>query len=338
MARTALSAGQVDTAATLFEQALAASPADVEATIGFGDTLVRQGRPQEASDIYARVLGAGGAAAHLGYARAMIGLNRPEVALEHLTRARALSPADPLILSTLGVAYDMTGQHALAAETYRIGLVFAPDDQALRSNLGLSLALSGQPEQGITMLQEIAEAPGADKRARQNLALAYALNGDMLAAERLSRLDLDERDVRNNMAIFTALRGHDSATTAAALAPVSATPAPLPPRVPAPKRSERAPIKLSAVALNAGDLAVGASPAGSWFLNLGRADSGEATARRWASLQQEAKSNLGGLKKLAGAGTGPEPLLVGPVADEAAGKSLCAKIRRLAPDCSPIKL
>ena len=75
----------------------------------------------------------------------------------------------------------------------------------LRNNLGLSLALSGQYAEAIELLRAIVDEPGAKARNRQNLALAYGLAGDLTAAERISRLDLDEEAVQNNLSYFAAL-------------------------------------------------------------------------------------------------------------------------------------
>ena len=58
----------------------------------------------------------------------------------------------------------------------------------------------------------------------------------MATAARLSRLDLDENDVRNNIALFAALRGLDGAAAAAAIPAVvvpSRQPV-VPPRQPVP--------------------------------------------------------------------------------------------------------
>jgi Flp pilus assembly protein TadD len=338
--RSTLSAGDADAAAGAFEQALILDGDNAEAAIGLGDALLRQNRPQEAGEAYGRAFTRGGARAHEGYARAMIALNRPEGAVEHLETARRLAPDDTGVLNALGVAYDLTGRHKDAVAAYRAGLEIAPNDRALRNNLGLSLALAGDPDAAVASLRDLAEGAGSDRRARQNLALAYGLKGDAAAAERLSRLDLSETEVRNNLAIYAALRGLPPADAAAALVPVAAAPT-LPParREPRPAvATPGRPVPLAALALDAGDLAVGASPTGSWFLNLGRAESPEGAARRWQELRRRNPAQLAGLTKLAGAGGGPEPLLVGPLPDEAAARAACGRLRKAAPDCAPVRL
>jgi hypothetical protein len=120
----------------------------------------------------------------------------------------------------------LAGQHDAAALAYREGLAMAPDDRGLKSNLGLSQALAGDTETAITTLRPLAEGADSDKRARQNLALAYGLKGDVLAADRLSRVELNEDEVRRNLAIFAALRGTDGAIAAMTLAPDLTAPSP----------------------------------------------------------------------------------------------------------------
>ena len=232
MGRTALDAGDVNSAAGLFEQAMLLDGDNAEAALGLGDALLRQNRLQEASEVYGRAFFQGGARAHYGYGRAMVALGRPETAIEHLKQAYDLAPTDPTVLNALGVAYDLAGQHDAAARAYREGLAMAPDDRGLKSNLGLSQALAGDTEAAIATLRPLAEGADSDKRARQNLALAYGLKGDVLAADRLSRVDLNEDEVRRNLAIFAALRGTDGAIAAMTLAPDLTAPLPPPKREP----------------------------------------------------------------------------------------------------------
>ena len=92
------------------------------------------------------------------------------------------------------------------------------------------------------------------------------------------------------------------------------------------------------MALAEGDLSVGGSPVGSWYLNLGTYPEPEATVRRWEALRRHHPKALSGLTKLAGAGGGPEPLLVGPALGEAEAAALCARVRKDAPACEPVKL
>jgi Flp pilus assembly protein TadD len=341
MGERAAAAGEHATAAGLFERALHANRSDPRAAVGFGDALFRLRKYQESAEAHRHVLRLDPAdhQAARGYAKAMFGLNRPDAAVAQLEAATRAGAADPETLNALGVAYDLQGRHAEAESVYRFALTAAPGDVRLLNNLGLSLALRGEHEAAVAMLRPLAEGGGSDKRTRQNLALAYGLKGDIDAAARLSRLDLAESEVRANLAVFAALRAVDSASAASALAPVD--PGPSLPRERAPNRAAAVPappVPLAAVALGDGDLSVGASPVGSWYLNLGTFPEPVAAVRHWEKLRQRHPKALVGLTKLAGAGGGSEPLLVGPALGEREAAALCARVRKDAPACIPVKL
>ena len=67
------------------------------------------------------------------------------------------------------------------------------------------------------VLAEIAGDPGATARNRQNLALVYGLAGDVEKAAEIGRLDLDESEVRNNLAYYARLRALPAADRSAAI-------------------------------------------------------------------------------------------------------------------------
>jgi Flp pilus assembly protein TadD len=85
-------------------------------------------------------------------------------------------------------------------------LELAPNDVSLRNDLGLSQALAGDFDDAITILRSIASAPGAPAEYRLNLALALGLAGRRADAERVARIDLDERSVQSNLAYYDVLR------------------------------------------------------------------------------------------------------------------------------------
>lgn len=340
MADTAFRSGETTTAASLYEEALLLDGGNVPAALGLGHALLAQGRAQEASRAFERAIKAsdGSAEAHLGYARAMIALRRPEVAAEHLRGILEREPDHAQALNALGVAYDLQGQHRLAIETYRKGLAGNPTSIPLRNNLGLSLALAGQVDEAIDRLRPLGEGPEATRRTRQNLALAYGLRGDLAAAERLGRIDLGEAELRDNLAYIAAVRGmQDPVRRATTLAPIS-TPS-LPPRQqPATWRSapER-PAPPRPLGPAAAEPAPAAS-SGGFVLDLGRFADAATARKRWEHLQQRHPQALHGLAKLAAAGSGADPLLVGPIASEAEAVRLCAKLETDVPACSVVRL
>ncbi len=219
---TALRSGEIETAVGLFEQATLTDGRNVTAALGLGDALLAAGRDLDASRAFERALAIQPnlPAATYGYARSMIAIQRPEVAVEHLSRLVTQNPSSVEALNALGVAQDLLGDHAAATATYRQALGVVPASTSVRNNLALSLALQEKFADAVDLLRPLAEGPEATRRARQNLALVYGLQGDMSAAERISRVDLGGQDLANNLAYFAAVRGiEEPSVRAAALAP-----------------------------------------------------------------------------------------------------------------------
>jgi tetratricopeptide (TPR) repeat protein len=296
----------------------------------------------------------------------MIAIRRPEVAADFLRKLVAANPSDVASLNALGVSYDLMGQHDQASATYRQGLTITPASVALRNNLALSLALQNQFAEAVDLIRPVAEGPEATRRSRQNLALVYGLQGDLGGAARLGRADLDPVDLKNNLAYFATVRGLESpAVRAEALAPDqlaeldrpstapggrTTRPAP-PPTSIAPAAVQTAPLPAplgSAVpdapaagprqlTPGSGELGANPEPAGGWFVDVG--SFAEAAAlERWRTLRAKHAAALSGLDKLAGAGAGLEPLLVGPMASEQAAAALCGQLGDDTATCRPVRL
>jgi tetratricopeptide (TPR) repeat protein len=154
-----------------------------------------------------------------GYARAMMGIDRPEAAVDQLEETLERHPDDMKLLNLLGVALNMVGRHEDAQGAFHRALALRPGDPDVATNLALSLALAGRLDEAIATLRPLAEQPQSTPVMRQNLALIYGLGGDFLAAERLSRLDLADREVEANLRYFRSLRSlGSSAAVAGALA------------------------------------------------------------------------------------------------------------------------
>jgi hypothetical protein len=80
-----------------------------------------------------------------------------------------------------------------------------------------------------------------------------------------------------------------------------------------------------------------AAPQGEWFVDLG-SFAPHAATEAWRRLRAEHGSALTGLERLAGAGAGAEPLLVGPLASEQSAADLCGKLGTAAAACRPTRL
>ncbi|MGH6898578.1 MAG: SPOR domain-containing protein [Geminicoccaceae bacterium] len=184
----------------------------------------------------------------------------------------------------------------------------------------------------MELLRSLVDEPGAKARNRQNLALAYALAGDLLAAERISRLDLDEEAVQNNLAYFAALAAvEDDRTRAAGLG------------VHYPELTDAdvdvdASRRLAAIALQGEGLELGLSPSGRWFVDLGDYVSAAAASSAWRQLRSDYPDMLGHLSRLAGVEEGRQPLLVGPLASAGRAQSLCTELQGLGQPCRTLAL
>jgi len=176
--------------------------------VAAGDVLLEMGQVNEAIVSYNNALLRNGqyTPALVGLGKAFLKTGKPALALDPLGRAYALSPDDPKVLLLLGVAKDVSGEHAEAQAWYRRGLAAAPGDPALTVNLALSLALSGDFTTAIATLQPVAMARGGSPQERQTLALIYGLKGNLAEAARLNRLDLDDASVEHNLAYYATLR------------------------------------------------------------------------------------------------------------------------------------
>jgi hypothetical protein len=182
----------------------------------------------------------------------------------------------------------------------------------------------------------------------------------MASAERISRIDLGGEELTNNLAYFATVRGMENpAQRAAALAPEelpvmaeprhtrksrsvrnSAAPATGGTAVPEPFPAAPAPPPASQPRPLAPILGEAGGPGdglGAWFVDVGRFD-GPAAAERWRRLRLKHAADLAGMERLAGAGSGEEPLLIGAVDSEQAAAKLCGQLGRDVGTCQPMRL
>jgi len=334
MASSTRAAGDPAAAVNVYQQAIMLEQGRPEAYLLLGDTLIELEAFDDAAKTFQAVIkrDPSNIAAHRGYARVLLALNRPDTAILHYKAALAANPDDLQAYNGLGVAYDLNGQHDAAQAAYRDGLEIAPDSMLLRNNYGLSLALAGEHEKALQMLGAVVEEPGATARNRQNLALAHGLAGNLEAAERISRLDLDEQSVENNVAYFAALAAvEDGRQRAAALG------------VHGPQMTDRASDaeankRVVAVAMGGAGLELGLSPTGRWFVNLGDFGSGAQAAAAWRELRVAYADQLGSLSRLAGGQEGRQPLLAGPLASAEKAQTLCETLSARGQHCRALPL
>ena len=334
MARNAVDVGDYNSALTVLTQAWRTDPNNSEVASLYADTLIKVGDAETALQVLNKSRGSNEQDSELAiqWAKAQLALSRPEVAIIELQRLRETNENDFRIYNAAGVAFDMMGQHAEAVQSYRSAAALQPGNVAVANNLGLSLALSGQYDEAINILRGLAESDETNQKIRQNLALAYGLKGELVAAKRVASRDLTPQEIEENLRFYQVARASGKAHTfKEELKPTAVEPEPV---------SERSYQKrtVKALATEPEDLKMGKVPAGDWYLDLGSYPNGARAAGIWQVLQKSMASVTGGLERLAGAGDGQEPLLVGPVGDEANGKALCNKLGKAVKMCKPIKL
>lgn len=211
LARATRNAGDLESAASLYREAMARNPGNPQIALELGDVLIDSGQPEQAIDLFGSVNGDKGhpdisLRAERGIGRAYLVMQDAQAALDHFVLARDKAPQDPSTLVDCGVALDLLRRHADAQESYRAALHAAPRDTGARNDLALSLALTQQYDAALEVIVPIARSAAATPQIRQNLALIYGLKGDGKAADALSRVDLDAVATSSNVKLFSALR------------------------------------------------------------------------------------------------------------------------------------
>lgn len=204
--------GNASTALRLYGMASQKNPKDPAPLLAMAEILRKTKKPGAAIELYKRILETAPDTpeAHNGIGYAFLKQDKPYMAAQSFETAIALAPKDPKALGGMGVALDTAGEHSKAQDFYRLAIKEAPKNLTYQNNLALSLALSGRTEQAIAMLEIITAHPKATARHRQNLALVYGMAGKSAEAMRYSRMDLNERDARNNALYFQALTNNSS--------------------------------------------------------------------------------------------------------------------------------
>jgi tetratricopeptide (TPR) repeat protein len=116
-----LQLGRTDEALAAFDRAIdSGGPGELTALANKAALLARQGRRQEGTTLYQRVLATPPAAAqdHRARAQALLALGRPDEALDSIALARRLAPHDAEDAFIEGTCLDELGRHAEAAEAF----------------------------------------------------------------------------------------------------------------------------------------------------------------------------------------------------------------------------
>ncbi len=209
VADRAWSKNDAATAMRLYATAAKQQPKNTEPLLRIAQILRKTGRVDDAISVYEKALAIdpNSVKAHHGIGYSHLQLEKPYLATRSFANALKINPKDAASLGGLGIAYDKAGDHKKAQEYYKQAVKYDSDNLNYKSNLALSMALSGQTEKAIAILKVVTESPDATAKHRQTLALAYGLAGKSKEAMRYSRMDLSEKDARNNALYFEALNG-----------------------------------------------------------------------------------------------------------------------------------
>jgi Flp pilus assembly protein TadD len=197
VAETADASGDSDLAASMYGQAAASDPSNVDLQLRYVDALTRQGNTAEARQMLTERLRARPGQPDLLRALALIDLvsGEPAKAIDGLDKVLAASPGDSKALVDKAVALDLQGQHAAAQAIYRQVLTASPMDPATLNNLALSQMLDGHAHQALETLMPMQGAQNVPQRLKVNLGILYAATGDLNRSQQLLGDRLSTNDV-----------------------------------------------------------------------------------------------------------------------------------------------
>ena len=115
------------------------------------------------------------------------------------------APGEWEVYALQGVLLDHAEKFTAAQSAYGRALSISPNNVAVLNNMSLSLAQDGKLASAINLLEGLVRSEYSVPQVRQNLALFYALRGEIDAAEKLAREDLPANIVSENFASFRLL-------------------------------------------------------------------------------------------------------------------------------------
>ena len=156
------------------------NPNDAATAYAYGVTLRALGQPAQALAVLeaASIKNTGQKQIQAAYGRALADAGRLEDALAVLGNAHKPEAPDWRILNAQGALLDQLGHSNEARGYYESALKIAPAEPAVLSNLGLSYALSKDLSKAESTLAQAALSPKADDKIRANLAMVQKLRSE----------------------------------------------------------------------------------------------------------------------------------------------------------------
>ena len=196
--------GDDQAAVNFYQRALQRAPSDAHARKALAEILEAHGNLDEAARQYGEGLDHNPQNTDLmkGYARCLLKQGHLDAARDQYEHVLRNNDEDIKALNGLGVTLDQLGNHTAAQQTYQNALEVDADDVATLANLGHSYVMTGAYDQAIKLLEPHVSEKTSTAALRQNLAEAYGMEGMEVDAERVGRMDLNEHDVKYNLAYY----------------------------------------------------------------------------------------------------------------------------------------
>ncbi|HWX50006.1 MAG TPA: tetratricopeptide repeat protein [Roseomonas sp.] len=179
VAAVAEQSGQGDVALSLYAATAEQAPDRPEVQLRYARALLGHQQPEKAMEVLQTALqkhaGDPGLLAEAG--RVQLALGQAETALATYKALLRKSPQDVAALNGQGVALDLLGRHGEAQQSYRMAQAVSPDNLAAANNLALSTLLEGRADAAVALFDTL-DQPGAPERVRQNHAIARAVAGE----------------------------------------------------------------------------------------------------------------------------------------------------------------
>lgn len=183
----------------ILEGVAAGDPTSSAAALSLADAYYRHGAYMKAAASYSKAVELDAQVdGRLGLARVELARSNPHAARAYLQDVLVHEPDNLQALNSLGVAYELFGKPDLAQQAYQHVLALDPTNKNAHNNLALSLALNGQAQVALPRIAELSRANLDDKAIRQNLAIIEFLADNTVDAMRVAKIDLTDREARQN--------------------------------------------------------------------------------------------------------------------------------------------
>jgi Flp pilus assembly protein TadD len=201
VAAEAEASGDSELAISMYTEAAASEPGNIDLQLRFADALVRGGKIDQARQLLTTRIRTNPGEPEVTRALALIDLvgGDPAQAIVGLDRVLAAKPRDEPAMVDKAVALDLLGQHAAAQAIYRQVLAMTPNDAATINDLAVSLMLEGRSSEALETLASMQDVGGAPRRLKVNLGLLYAASGNGERARQLLGDGITDGDLASLM-------------------------------------------------------------------------------------------------------------------------------------------